>query len=173
MKIYSGHSRLVRFGIMNAIALIIVACSYAPVPVQSKSSGQSGAQSSPVRFTHIGYNTGNQSDNRYEHVHLCDSSGTRADISGWRIYSPATGDSFVFPTGAKAGECTPATETTVNTHAVGNEDNVRTFSWRKPIGKDEWPDKGGMAHLYNASNQLVGVCTYTSSWLDGGNAECK
>jgi len=173
MKIYLGHAGLTRVVLMGAVAGIIVACSYAPVPVQSKSDGQSNPKAFPVRFTHVGYNTGLYPDNRYEHIHLCDSSGSMTDLSGWRISSPATGDSFVFPAGAKAKECTPATETTVNTHVVGNEDNVRTFSWRKPPGQNEWPDNGGVAHLYNASNELVDVCTYTSSRWDDGNAKCK
>ena len=173
MKSYSRHNGLVRFVLMGAIALIITACFHEPAPGQSKGDGQSRAQSFPVRFTHIGYNTGLFPDNRYEHVHLCDSSGSLTDLSGWRIYSPATGDSFVFPRGAKARECTPTAETTVNTHVGGNEDNVRTFTWGKPMGRNEWPDNGGVAHLYNAGNELVGVCTYTTSWLDGGNATCK
>ena len=171
MKIYSGDTGLARFVLVGPIAAVIVACSYSPASVQSKSSGQANPQRFPVHFTHIGYNTGLFPDNRYEHVHLCDSSGSMTDVSGWRIYSPATGDSFVFPVGARAKECT--TETTLNTHVVGNEDNVRTFSWRKPLGQNEWPDNGGVAHLYNASNELVDVCTYTSSRWDGGNAKCK
>jgi hypothetical protein len=158
---------------MVTIALITAACLRNPAPVQSSGLLIAAEKQGPVGFTHIGYNSGTQPDNRYEHVHLCDSSGKRTDISGWRLYSPVTGDSFVFPTGARAGDCTPNTETTVNTHVGGNEDNQRIYSWRKPIGKDEWPDNGGVAHLYNASDQLVGVCTYTTSWFDGGNAECK
>ena len=173
MKIRSAHTGLARLVFMGAVVLIIAACFRGPVPVQSAGLPLVAENQGPVHFTHIGYNTGMQPDNRYEHVHLCDSSGKRTDISGWRLYSPATGDSFVFPAGARAGECTATTETTVNTHVGGNEDNVRTFSWRKPMGQNEWPDNGGVAHLYDASNQLVGVCTYTSSWFDGGNAQCK
>ncbi len=82
MKIDSGPAGLTRLVLMGAIAVIIVACSYAPVPVQSKSSGQSSAQAFPVRFTHVGYNTGLHPDNRYEHIHLCDSTGSMTDVSG-------------------------------------------------------------------------------------------
>jgi hypothetical protein len=158
---------------MGAVVLTIAACFHEPAPVQSSALSLGAENLSPVQFTHMGYNTGMHADNRWEHVHLCDSSGKRTDISRWRIYSPATGDSFVFPAGAKAGDCTATTETTVNTHAVGNEDNVRTFTWRKPMGQNEWPDNGGVAHLYDAGNQLVGVCTYSTSRWDGGNAKCN
>lgn len=90
---------LSRFVLISAVAGIIVACSYMPVPLQSKSNGQPTAQASPVRFTHVGYNTGLHPDNRYEHIHLCDASGSMIDVSGWRINNPATGDTFVFPAG--------------------------------------------------------------------------
>src|SRR5262249_21962847 len=87
MTIYPGPTGLARLVLIGALAVIIVACSYAPVPVQSRSNGQPGAQASPVRFTHVGYNTGG--DKRYEHIHLCDVTGSMTDVSGWRIHSPA------------------------------------------------------------------------------------
>lgn len=43
----------------------------------------------------------------------------------------------------------------------------------KPLGRNEWPDNGGVARLYDTKNQLISVCTYTTSRWDDGNAKCN
>ncbi|MDE3091966.1 MAG: hypothetical protein KGJ80_21545, partial [Chloroflexota bacterium] len=127
-----------------------------------------------IRFTIVGYDTSFVGE-LYEHIHFCDTTGGSKDISGWRIHSIYTNDTYIFASGVKAQNC--PSETTLNTSYATNVDNISIFNWGKSVGTNEWPDGAGVtyrAYLYDASSQVAAECTYIPAPPgDDGNANCN
>jgi len=127
-----------------------------------------------VHFAIIGYDCCNGSRGQFEHVHFKNFGSTAISITGWTIYSPATGDSYTFPAASAPPFSSTNKEMTLNTNYTGNVDNVYVFNWN--INKDEWPNAIGVVHyayMYDAGGHLVATCAYTPASGDGGDAPCQ
>lgn len=127
-----------------------------------------------VRFGIMGYDCCNGSRGQFEHVHFKNFGSTAINITGWKIYSPATGDSYTFPAASAPPFSSTNKEMTLNTNYTGNVDNVYVFNWN--INTDEWPNAIGVVHyayMYDAGRRLVATCAYTPANGDGGDANCQ
>ncbi len=111
----------------------------------------------------------------YEHIHLINCDTKPVDVTGWRVRSPATGDVFVFPSYMANPGCVGAVQFTVNTHVTGFEDPSKgLFTWGQPLSREEWPNGGGSAEVYDASSALVERCAYNPADLAApGDAYCR
>ncbi len=100
-------------------------------------------------------------NNFYEHIHLYNCDSRPINVSGWKLKSLATGDIFTFPSYVANPGCGGQVQFTVNTHVTGLENPAQgLFTWGQPDSKEEWPDTGGTAELYDPSGAKKQTCTY-------------
>lgn len=127
-----------------------------------------------VRFTSIGYNCCKCCPGQFEHIHFQNFGSSPVNITGWRIRSAATGDSFTFP----SATAQPYT-TSVNTEMtlLTNNDtvnNITSFNWGKSY--EEWPNSAGpgdAGYLYDNLDRLIATCHYTPTHDGSGDAPCQ
>ena len=126
-----------------------------------------------IRIFLVGYDPAG--GEQFEHIHLINCGSGSVDVTGWQVRSPFTGDVFVFPSYIASPGCSGQNQFTVNTHVTGFEDASKgLFTWNQPLTREEWPNTGGAAELYDASSALVMRCTYSPADLAApGDAYCR
>ncbi len=127
---------------------------------------QGVATSGDIRIFLVGYAplVNGIRNNFYEHIHFVNCDSKPINVNGWKVKSLATGDVFTFPSYVAAPGCGGQVQFTVNTHTTGLENpNNGLFGWDQPPSKEEWPDTGGKAELYDATGAKKQTCTYQST----------